>query len=108
MVRACARACVALANGRRAGGAAQRGLTRPVACAGPSRAELQSGRYYHNIASKALTPPSCLGLAEDPNGGLCLGSGAVGQVDLGGKVWPYIFTKTLREAGYRTGLFGKW
>ena len=74
---------------------------------GPSRAELQSGRYYHNIASKALTPPSCLGLATDPNGGLCLGSGAVGQVDLGGKVWPYIFTKTLRQAGYKTGLFGK-
>jgi arylsulfatase A-like enzyme len=54
---------------------------------GPSRAELQSGRYYHNIASKALTPPSCLSGGKDVNGGLCLGSGAVGQVDLGKKVW---------------------
>jgi arylsulfatase A-like enzyme len=74
---------------------------------GPSRAELQSGRYYHNIASKALTPPSCLGSGADSNGGLCLGSGAVGQVDLGNKVWPFLFPTALREAGYKTGLFGK-
>jgi len=63
---------------------------------GPSRAEIQSGRYFHNIASKALTPPSCLGGGRDANGGACLGSGAVGQVDLGNKVWPNIFTKQLR------------
>ena len=73
---------------------------------GPSRAELQSGRYFHNIASKALTPPSCLGGGKDANGGACLGSGAVGMVDLGEKVWPFIFTKALRAAGYKTGLFG--
>eukprot|EP01052_Picozoa_sp_SAG31_P039130 SAG31_NODE_5361_length_2588_cov_6.961029_3_plen_365_part_00 len=73
----------------------------------PSRSELQSGRYYHNIASRALTPPSCLGGGADSHGGLCLGSGAVGQVDLGAKVWPYLFPTRLRAAGYRTGLFGK-
>jgi N-acetylglucosamine-6-sulfatase len=74
---------------------------------GPSRAELQSGRYYHNIASKALTPPSCLGGGVDSHGGLCLGSGAVGQVDLGRKVWPHLFPAALRRAGYSTALFGK-
>jgi len=34
--------------------------------------------------------------------------GAVGHVDLGNKVWPHMYAKTLREEkGYITGLFGK-
>eukprot|EP01064_Diplonema_japonicum_P029219 TRINITY_DN4663_c0_g3_i2.p1 TRINITY_DN4663_c0_g3~~TRINITY_DN4663_c0_g3_i2.p1 ORF type:complete len:589 (+),score=70.13 TRINITY_DN4663_c0_g3_i2:70-1767(+) len=63
---------------------------------GPSRGQLQSGRYLPNIASREKTPsPKVSG-------------GAVNQIDLGGKVWPYFFAKTLREQkGYVTGLFGK-
>ena len=67
--------------------------TRPSV---PSRAELQTGRYYHNIANSATRTP-----APDVT------SGAVGHVDLGAKVWPNLFTGALRAAGYRTGLFGK-
>ena len=34
--------------------------------------------------------------------------GAVGHVDLGNKVWPYVYTTTLREQkGYVSGMFGK-
>ena len=63
---------------------------------GPSRGQLQSGRYMHSIASKEKTP--------SPK----VSSGAVNQIDLGGKVWPNFFAKTLREEkGYVTGLFGK-
>ena len=63
----------------------------------PSRAELMSGRYYHNVKNTAKSPP----------GKLC-GSGAVGHVDLKNKVYPYTFANTLRvQKGYRTGLFGK-
>eukprot|EP01046_Picozoa_sp_COSAG06_P001833 COSAG06_NODE_61_length_27084_cov_48.281490_25_plen_91_part_00 len=29
-----------------------------------------------------------------------LGSGAVGHVDLGNKVWPHIYSKTLREVPF--------
>jgi|EP01044_Picomonas_judraskeda_P009457 hypothetical protein len=37
-----------------------------------------------------------------------LSPGAVGHVDLGNKVWPHMYAKTLREEkGYITGLFGK-
>ena len=51
----------------------------------PSRSELQSGRYFHNIKSNVTTPgPKVTG-------------GAVGHVDLGNKVWPYVYTTTLRE-----------
>lgn len=63
----------------------------------PSRAELMSGRYYHNIKNNAYTPPSKL-----------CGSGAVGHVDLKQKVYPNVFVRQLREKqGYATGLFGK-
>ena len=63
----------------------------------PSRAELMSGRYYHNVKNEQRSPPS----------GLC-GSGAVGHVDLEHKVWPNVFAQTLRvKKGYTTGLFGK-
>ena len=61
----------------------------------PSRAEMQSGRYYHNIKNDAPTPY------------WSVTSGAVGHLDLG-KVWPQVFPKTLRmERGYTTALFGK-
>ena len=62
----------------------------------PSRSETVSGRYFHNIQSNVTTPgPKVTG-------------GAVGHVDLGGKVWPYVFSKTLRkEKGYVAGMFGK-
>jgi len=63
----------------------------------PSRAELLSGRYYHNIANAQRSPPSAL-----------CGSGAVGHVDLLHKVYPHTFFRALREQkGYATGLFGK-
>jgi arylsulfatase A-like enzyme len=65
---------------------------------GPSRSELQSGKYFHNIQSPNTTTPAMK----------MLGSGAVGHVDLGHKVWPHIYSKTLREEkGYKTALFGK-
>jgi arylsulfatase A-like enzyme len=62
----------------------------------PSRAELQSGRYYQNIASDEATPsPKVSG-------------GAVGQIDLSGKVWPFVFPTLLRQAkGYVTAEFAK-
>ena len=63
----------------------------------PSRAELMSGRYYHNVKNEAQTPPDKL-----------CGSGAVGHLDLQEKVYPNIFVRDLREKqGYVTGLFGK-
>jgi arylsulfatase A-like enzyme len=63
----------------------------------PSRAELMSGRYYQNVMNTVETP------TEE----LC-GSGAAGQVDLKGKVYPNIFVRELREKkGYNTALFGK-
>eukprot|EP01063_Lacrimia_lanifica_P011237 TRINITY_DN18059_c0_g1_i1.p1 TRINITY_DN18059_c0_g1~~TRINITY_DN18059_c0_g1_i1.p1 ORF type:complete len:570 (+),score=192.11 TRINITY_DN18059_c0_g1_i1:74-1783(+) len=62
----------------------------------PSRAELQTGRYYHNLKSTLETPPEQLS------------DGAVEHLDLGGKVWPHVFPRILREeAGYVTGMFGK-
>lgn len=63
----------------------------------PSRAELLSGRYFHNIHSDAYTPPAKL-----------CGSGAVGQVGLEEKVYPFTFVEQLRvQKGYTTGQFGK-
>jgi hypothetical protein len=63
----------------------------------PSRSELLSGKYFHNIKNTAKSPPSRL-----------CGSGAVGHIDLEEKVYPYVFAQHLRvEKGYRTGLFGK-
>ena len=61
----------------------------------PSRAELQSGRYFHNIVSAEETPSPAVS------------GGAAYQMDLG-KVWPHVFPTTLRrERGYVNGLFGK-
>lgn len=61
----------------------------------PSRAQLQSGRYFHNIKSPEYTP--------SPK----VSSGAVGQVNLS-ESWTYIFPKILREEkGYVTAQFGK-
>ena len=63
----------------------------------PSRAELMTGRYYRHVQNEAQTPPSKL-----------CGSGAVGHLDLNGKVYPNTFVRQLREQkGYATGLFGK-
>eukprot|EP01065_Artemidia_motanka_P029313 TRINITY_DN35454_c0_g1_i1.p1 TRINITY_DN35454_c0_g1~~TRINITY_DN35454_c0_g1_i1.p1 ORF type:complete len:616 (+),score=241.61 TRINITY_DN35454_c0_g1_i1:79-1926(+) len=63
----------------------------------PSRSELLSGRYFHNIKNDVGTPPEKL-----------CGSGAVGHVDLEQKVYPYTFAGYLRsQKGYHTGLFGK-
>lgn len=63
----------------------------------PSRSELMSGRYFHNIKNPAKTPPNTL-----------CGSGAVGHIDLKEKVYPNVFARYLREQkGYATGLFGK-
>lgn len=63
----------------------------------PSRSELLSGRYFHNIKNAALSPP----------GKLC-GSGAVGHIDLENKVYPHTFANSLRIGkGYHTALFGK-
>jgi hypothetical protein len=59
----------------------------------PSRAELLSGRYLHNIKSDN----------KSPSAALC-GSGAVGQIDLEKKVYPFTFVEKLRvEKGYATG-----
>mmetsp|Transcript_59848 Transcript_59848/g.165550 ORF Transcript_59848/g.165550 Transcript_59848/m.165550 type:complete len:558 (+) Transcript_59848:34-1707(+) len=63
----------------------------------PSRAELLTGRYFHNIKNGAYTPPRTL-----------CGSGAVGHVDLKRRVYPRTFVRELRrKLGYVTGLFGK-
>lgn len=63
----------------------------------PSRSELMSGRYFHNIKNAAFSPPERL-----------CGSGAVGHIDLDNKVYPYTYANTLRtKLGYTTGLFGK-
>jgi len=53
-------------------------------------------RYFHNIKSNLPTP--------SPE----VSSGAITHVDLGNKVWPFVFPKMLREEkGYATALFGK-
>ena len=63
----------------------------------PSRSELLSGKYFHNIKNAAKSPPQLL-----------CGSGAVGHIDLQNKVYPYVFAQRLRvDKGYTTGLFGK-
>ena len=63
----------------------------------PSRSELLSGRYFHNIKNAAKTPPAKL-----------CGSGAVGHIDLENKVYPYTYANVLRtRLGYTTALFGK-
>jgi len=58
----------------------------PVCC--PSRAELLSGRYAHNIR------------VEKPNGGGCM------HMDVG-KVNPNSFGRYMANAGYTMGWFGK-
>jgi arylsulfatase A-like enzyme len=69
----------------------------------PSRAQLMSGRYYHNVANNATGPAGATWVT--PSGKVT--SGAVGMLDLGNNVWPYHFGTTLREKkGYVTGLFG--
>ena len=61
----------------------------------PSRTEMQSGRYYHNIKNDAPTPF------------WSVTSGAIGHIALD-KAWPQMFAKTLREQkGYTSALFGK-
>ena len=63
----------------------------------PSRAELLSGRYLHNIKNDGFSPSEKL-----------CGSGAVGQIDLNDKVYPYTWIEMLRvQKGYTTGQFGK-
>ncbi len=78
----------------------QRGVTAtewrihtPI-CA-PSRSELFSGRYFHNIRSDVPTPPT-----KGSSGGMA-------HVDYE-KVWSVHFAGTLREKkGYTTAMFGK-
>lgn len=82
------------AIGQHGATATQWRIHTPICAA--SRSELQSGRYFHNIKSEYPTP------------GAVVSSGAVHHIDLGHKVWPYVFpTKLREEKGYRTGLFGK-
>ena len=50
-----------------------------------SRSSLQSGRYLHNVKSEYPTP------------GAVVSSGAIHHIDLESKVWPYVFSTTLRE-----------
>ena len=79
---------VKAAAATRGASATQWRIHTPI-CA-PSRAELFSGRYFHNIASAETTPSP-----GASNGGV----GHVNQ-DL---VWPIAFPRLLREKGYITG-----
>merc|ERR1712166_864578 len=58
----------------------------PVCC--PSRGELLSGRYFHNIRMPTPHNKGCMHIDED-------------------KVNPVSFAKYLGDAGYTTGYFGK-
>ena len=58
----------------------------PVCC--PSRGELLSGRYFHNIRMPTPHNKGCMHIDED-------------------KVNPVSFAKHLGDAGYTTGYFGK-
>ena len=59
----------------------------------PSRSQLQSGRYYHNVANNATGPAGAKWVTPSST----VTSGAVGMLDLGNHVWPYHFGITLRE-----------
>ena len=57
----------------------------PICC--PSRSELLSGRYFHNI--KSTDGSGCMHVNET-------------------KVNPYTFARYLEEGGYTVGMFGKY
>ena len=52
----------------------------------PSRSELMSGRYFHNIKNAAKSPPDKL-----------CGSGAVGHIDLENKVYPFTYGRFVQK-----------
>lgn len=64
----------------------------PICC--PSRSELLSGRYFHNIKQRAGAPPP-------KPGSVCM------HVDES-KINDHTFAKPLHDAGYAVGIFGKY
>ena len=62
----------------------------PVCC--PSRTELITGRYFHNVKGADSSAKSCMHATPYP--------------ELAANEW--LFAPHLRAAGYRVGVFGKW
>ena len=62
----------------------------PVCC--PSRTELLTGRYFHNVKAPNKQAKNCMHAKTYP--------------ELAANEW--LFAPHLRAAGYRVGVFGKW
>lgn len=63
----------------------------PVCC--PSRSELLTGKYFHNLRNAAFEPSGCMHVNTD----LSTPSGD-----------PLTFATALKERGYATGMYGKY
>ncbi|KAL3927810.1 MAG: hypothetical protein SGPRY_002661, partial [Prymnesium sp.] len=66
----------------------------PICC--PSRAQLLTGKYLHNLK---VDPRR---LDSMPSGGNCM------HVNVTGRVHNFTFAKWLQRVGYTVGCFGKW
>ena len=71
----------------------------PVCC--PSRAETLTGRYLHNLKTPGRCKMGYDGFDEESGGACCM------HVEED-KVHDFSFMRRLRDAGYATGLFGKY